>query len=109
MTIESRDKPFRILVCEQKQSGQSKIQGIEEVGQGLFSITRHEIGDSLTLVVDDTSPYLPDSIEADLVLDYLKHPDLSLDLAVACSKLGVPVVASGRKILNRWALTTPLC
>lgn len=109
MTIARRDKPFRILVCEQNQSGQSKIQGIQEVGQGLFSIRRHEIGDSLPPVVDDTSPYLPDSIEADLVLDYLKHPDLSLDLAVVCSKLGVPVVASGRKILNRWAWTPPLC
>jgi hypothetical protein len=63
----------------------------------------------MPLVVDDASEYLPDTIDADLVLDFLKHPDLSHDLALLCRRLSIPIVASGKK--PRWpgTHTPPVC
>ena len=63
------------------------------------------IDEPLPPVLDDTSTLLPAQIEADLVLDFLQHPDLSEDLAVLCSRQSIPVVAAGRKI--RYAVTPP--
>jgi len=99
----------RILVLEQNKSGQSKIQGILERAAADFSISRFDITASLPPILDETAAYLPTALEADLVLDYLKHPDLSLDVSKACSAKGIPVVASGRKMLQDWAWTPPVC
>ena len=49
----------------------------------------------------------PEDISADIVLDFLKHPDLSHELAVICRKKRIPVVSSGKKIDEDWALTPP--
>jgi hypothetical protein len=57
--------------------------------------------------MDDTKAYIPRNIEADLVLDYLKHPDLSYDLAVVCRDKKIPVVASGKKFRVKGAFTPP--
>jgi hypothetical protein len=99
----------RILVLEQNKSGQSKIQGILERAAPDFSISRYEITTSLPPILDETALYLPTALEADLVLDYLKHPDLSLDVARTCREKGIPVVASGRRMLQDWAWTPPVC
>ena len=64
---------------------------------------------ALPVVLDDTSPYLPETVRADLVLDYLRHPDLSWDLATMCQGLGVPVVASGKKTRPAGVWTPPTC
>ena len=49
----------------------------------------------------------PDTIEADLVLDFTKHPDLSHDLALMCRKRNIPVVASGKKTRVEGVITPP--
>ena len=50
---------------------------------------------------------VPSRIEADLVLDYLKHPDLSEDLAQLCRRRNIPVIASGKKIRGHHVMTPP--
>jgi hypothetical protein len=97
----------RILVFQQNGSGESKIKGIAERGQGRFHIERFNIDETLPPFIDDTGRYLPEVIEADIVLDYLKHPDLSHDLAALCRKHNVPVVASGKKIQGRRIFCPP--
>jgi hypothetical protein len=47
--------------------------------------------------VDDPELYIPEDFSADLVLDFLKHPDLSSYLVQVCRKKNIPVVASGKK------------
>ncbi len=97
----------KIIVFQQNNSGKNKIAGIKRFGQDRFLIEIKEIDDSLPGIIDDASDYLPDHLEADLVLDFLKHPDLSTDLAILCEKEGVPVVASGKKITQGKAITPP--
>ena len=100
--------PQKILVFQQNGSGLSKIAGIEKYGKGLCHINVFNIDQSLPLILDETSMYLPDIIRADLVLDFLKHPDLSYDLAGLCLKENIPVVASGKKEKHHGVLMPPV-
>lgn len=97
----------KILVFQQNGSGTSKIEGINRFGDKQFIIETYDIDVPLPLVIDDTSDYLPETIEADIVLDFLKHRDLSDDLSILCQKLNIPVVASGKKIATGEAVCPP--
>jgi thymidylate synthase len=101
--------PQKIVVFQQGGRGESKVAGIQRYGEGRFDITLITIDQPLPPVVDDASAFLPDTIEADLVLDFLKHPDLSHDLSLLCRKLGIPVVASGKKTMVEGTHTPPVC
>ena len=97
----------KILVFQQNGSGERKIQGIRKYGRRLFSLETYSIDEALPPILDDTGEYLPQMISADVVLDFLKHPDLSHDLAVLCRDRGIPVVASGKKLRVKSVLTPP--
>lgn len=102
-------QPLKIVVFQQDGRGESKVKGIQRYGKNRFDITLISINQALPPVVDDTSDYLPENIDGDLVLDFLKHPDLSHDLALLCRRLGIPVVASGKKTTVDGAHTPPVC
>ena len=97
----------RILVFQQNNSGESKIEGILKYGQDRFVIERFNIDQVLPPLIDDSADYLPETIEADIVLDFLKHPDLSHDLAAVCRRQNIPVVGSGKKIRGKGIFTPP--
>ena len=99
--------PQRILVFQQNGSGESKIRGIKKYGKDIFIIETFSIDESLPPILDNTSEYLPKDIQADLVLDFLKHPDLSHDLAATCAKRKIPVVASGKKLKGQRVFVPP--
>jgi hypothetical protein len=103
------DRPLKILVFQEGGRGESKVKGIKRYGQNQFDITLITIDQPLPPVVDDASGYLPDTIAADLVLDFLKHPDLSHDLALMCKRTGIPIVASGKKTTVDGTHTPPVC
>jgi len=97
----------KILVFQQNNSGEKKIEGIRRCGKNRFTLDIISINDSLPTIIDDTTQYIPRNFRADMVLDYLKHPDLSYDLAVVCRDKNIPVVASGKKLRVKGALTPP--
>lgn len=97
----------KILVFQQNGSGKSKIEGINKFGDSRFNVETVDIDEPLPPVIDDTSEYLPGTIDADVVLDFLKHRDLSDDLSVLCAKLNIPVIASGKKITSGEAICPP--
>jgi hypothetical protein len=99
--------PQKIIVFQQNNSGRSKIRGIERYAKGLFDLDIISIDEPLPPVLDDTGGYISSHFDADLVLDFLKHPDLSHDLAIVCRNKRIPVVASGKKHRIRWAHTPP--
>lgn len=101
--------PQCIHVFQQQGSGGSKIRGIRQFGGDRFSITTHAIDVPLPDLIEDGGAYLPQRIGADIVLDYLRHPDLSLDLWRLCEQQGIPVVAAGKKASGPWALTPRIC
>lgn len=99
--------PQKILVFQQNRSGEKKIEGIRQYGGKRFIVEVVSIDEALPEVIDDTTPYVPRNFRADLVLDYLKHPDLSHDLAELCRDKKIPVVASGKKLRVKGTLTPP--
>ncbi len=44
-----------------------------------------------------------------MVLDYLKHPDLSHDLTVLCKNKGIPLIAPGKKFRVEGSFTPRIC
>ncbi len=95
----------KITVFQENGSGNSKIAGIKRFGNNNFSIEIIDINLPLPFIIDDASKYLPLNLNTDLVLDFLKHPDLSTDLALLCQKKKIPIIASGKKITLGQAFT----
>lgn len=104
---KDRLKPQKILVVQQNGSGESKIAGVRKYGGGLFELEIYNIDSGLPPVIDKSHEFLPGKIKADLVLDFLKHPDLSLDLARLCLKQKTPIIASGKKYKLKGVHTPP--
>ena len=102
-----RSKIQKIVVFQQNGSGESKIQGIIKYGEDLFDLEIISIDKPLPVVIDDSTKYLPTDIKADLILDYLTHPDLSHDLAVMCVNKKIPIVATGKKMHIKGVLAPP--
>jgi hypothetical protein len=98
---------MKITVFEQNGSGQQKIKGIKDYGAGVEINEVISINEFLPDFVDDPESYIVGSFSADLVLDYLTHPDLSHYLVSLCRKKNIPVVSSGKK--NEDAFTPFTC
>lgn len=98
-----------VWVYQQNQSAMGKIQAIERYAKNAIDLKIISIDDALPPIIDDTALYLPPPQGAELVLDHLKHPDLSHDLAQLCRKAGIPVIASGKKPPLEDALTPRTC
>ena len=99
--------PQKIVIFQQNNSGKGKTEGITRFGNNLLNIEILSIDQTFPPIIDDTGPFLPEEIRADLVLNFLTHPDLSHDLALICLKKGIPVVASGKKSRVKGVLTPP--
>ena len=99
----------RIIVFQQNGSGEQKIEGLRQYGGDLFDLEVINIDEPLPPVLDDCSAYLPDDLSCDLVLDFLRHSDLSTDLAALCTRKEIPVIASGRKLPGSGVITPPTC
>ena len=109
MKAQKLEVPQRILVFQENGSGESKIRGIRQFGGGCFNIAKHNIDTLLPGVIENSDAYLPRHIAADIVLDYLRHPDLSHDLWLLCEQQGIPVVASNKRGSGKWAVTPRVC
>ena len=97
----------RVTVFQQNGSGERKIEAVREYGSDIISLDIVSIDEPLPEIIEDSSPYLPPDLDTDLVLDFLRHKDLSLDLAERCAAKNIPVIASGKKLANKWVLTPP--
>ncbi len=105
--MEGTKKRQHLIVFQQNGSGQPKIDGMKKFGGDIFEIEVVDIGGVLPPVIDDTSVYLPQELHCDLVLDFLRHGDLSADLAALCVKHDIPLIASGKKITGRGLFAPP--
>lgn len=96
-----------IWVFQQRGSGIGKIRAISARGEGIRIGRIISLDEPLPPVIEEPGEHLPSEIHADLVLDFLRHPDLSLELAIRCRRLGIPVVASGKKLRVEGTITPP--
>ena len=90
--------------------GQAKADAVSSE-HGALELRVLDIHGPFPDLVDEPEEALPGEIlgivrEHDLVLDFLYHPDLSDYLAQVCKEAGVPVIASGRRVVGAVCPTT---
>lgn len=90
--------PTRIAVFEYRNSGRKKIEGIMKYGHDIEICAIFNIEDPLPEFIDDPGEYIRDNFDADLVLCFIKHPDLADYLASVCLAKQIPMIASGTKV-----------
>ncbi len=88
----------RIIIFEERGSGERKIYGLGRYGRGIEIVGVIDVGGPFPEFVDEPEAMIDSDFSADLCLNYLQHPDLSLHLIEVCNKKGIPVVASGQKV-----------
>ncbi len=101
----------RIVVFQQSNNGEKKIKALRNWKDGGFTLEVITLVDALPQVMDDTDELLApyQDMEADLVLDYLMHPDVSYDLCRLFSKREIPVVSPSKKWRMPHVFTPPTC
>ena len=109
MRMVADSKLQRIVVFQQSERAAGKIRFIGEHGRGMRITRVVDLPVDLPAVIDEAEAYLPERLDADLVLDYLKHPDLTHALALACKAEGIAVVASGRRVPVEGLYCPPTC
>lgn len=85
-----------IVVFQQSGSAERKTAGIKEYGKDIIIKKIFSIDDSLPEVIDNPEKYITEIFSGDLVLNFLKHPDLSSYLVDICEKKYIPVVTTGK-------------
>ncbi len=98
MAEERSKRPQRLVIFEERGSGDYKIAGIEVYGRDMEIAKVFNIEAPLPPIIDEPDEYISEDFHGDLVLNFLKHPDLSEYLVRLCNKKGIPVIASGQQI-----------
>lgn len=88
---------MEIIVFQERNSGELKIEGVQRYGRGIEVVKIVSIDQWLPDFIEDPEEYIDDDFSADLVLNYLKHPDLVDYLIRLCERKGIAVVSAGRK------------
>ncbi len=108
LVMQTELQKQRIWVFQQNGGGVGKIRGIEKYGHAI-ELKIISIDEPLPPIIDDADPYIPNPRGAHLVLDYLKHPDLSHALAEKCRQAQIVVIAASKKPPLEEALTPATC
>lgn len=103
----ARREPDQIVVFQQAGSGLSKIAGIQTFGKHVTFAKIFDIDQALPDFIDDPENYISDDFSGDLVLSFLKHPDLIDYLVSICRRKKIPVIAAGKK--SEGAITPVTC
>lgn len=98
---------MRVVVFQRGKRGLQKIEGIKKHAMGVEIAAIFTVPEALPEIIDEPEDYIAGDFEAELVLDYLYHPDLSEFLVEIAKGKGVPVIAPGRRIAG--AITPPTC
>jgi hypothetical protein len=88
----------QLIIFEQGGSADYKIAGIDVYGKNIHIKKVVSLPERFPELIDNPEEYIPNDFTGDLVLNFLRHPDLSEYLVMICKKKGLPVVASGQHI-----------
>ncbi len=98
---------MNIIVFQQEGSGEAKIKGIRTYGSKLTVSKIFDLPAQLPDFIDKPEEYFTEDFSCDLVISFLKHPDLLHHLASLCTQKGIPLIASGKKCAQ--AITPVTC
>lgn len=87
---------MNIVVFQEAGSAEKKIKGIKTYGKDIEIAKLVSVDVALPAVIDDPEAYIDEEFEGDLVMNFLKHPDLSSYLVELCEKKKIPVITNGK-------------
>lgn len=85
-----------IIVFQQKGSAEKKLEGIYKYGSQLNIKQIFSIDRDFSEVVEYPEKFVESNFSCELVLNFLKHPDLSDYLVNLCEEKSIPVVTNGK-------------
>jgi len=85
-----------ITVFQQNGSAEKKTAGIRRYATGLTIKKVFSLDGTYPEIIDFPQEYIPESFAGDLVLNFLKHPDLSDYLVELCERKNIPVITTGK-------------
>lgn len=88
---------MEIIVFQEQGSGEHKIEGVQHYGTDLQITNIISIDDVLPGFIDDPERFIDDNFFCDLVLNFLRHPDLVYYLMTICEKKSISIVSPGKK------------
>jgi hypothetical protein len=91
------EQPQRLIIFQENGSGEQKLAGLRQYGRNLKIAAVFDITAPLPSFIDNPAQYLPEDFTGDLVISFLKHPDLLDYLADLCQGKRIPLIASGKK------------
>lgn len=86
-----------LIVFQQTGSAETKVKGIVRYGHDIKIKETISIDESFGEIIENPEDYIPSNFEGDLVLNFLKHPDLSDYLVTMCVDRQIPVVTTGKQ------------
>lgn len=96
-----------IIIFQHAGPVNPKINGILKFGRNLSISRIIELPATLPDFIEDPEDFFQEDFSADLVISFLKHPDLLDYLVLLCQKKKIPVIASGQK--HKDAITPFTC
>ncbi len=88
---------MELIVFQQQGSGEHKIEGVVRYGGGIEISRVISVDAFLPDFIEEPEEYILNDFNADLVLNFLKHPDLVDYLIKLCQKKNIPIVSAGKK------------
>ncbi len=88
---------MEIVVFQQRNSAKLKVEGVLSHGEHIEITRTISVDDFLPDFIEEPEEFIKEDFEADLVLNYFKHPDLVDYLIDLCGKKNIPVVTPGKK------------
>jgi hypothetical protein len=99
----------KIWIYQRFSKGRAKVDWLNQHGKNLHVDRVVDLDMPLPEVLDNADDLFYVSLDCDLVLAYLGHPDLIYALAKRCASQKVPVVSSGRPLAANGLRTPPTC
>ncbi len=88
---------MEIIVFQEQGSGEHKIEGVQRYGADLHINKIISIERALPEFIDNPENFIDDKFSCDLVLNFLRHPDLVHHLMTLCEKKSISIVSPGKK------------
>ena len=88
---------MNIIVFQQQNSGELKVEGVQRYGVDITITKTINVDKYLPDFIEEPENFIDDDFSADLVLNFLKHPDLVDHLMKLCEKKGIEIVSAGKK------------
>lgn len=90
-------KRQRLVIFQERGSGEKKLAGLRRFGQDLEITAVYDITAVLPPFIDSPEEFITTDFNGDLVLSFLKHPDLLAYLAELSLTKQISLIASGKK------------